>query len=298
MIQIPIRIIFRIHHAQYIFQHADIREKFCRYLADIEHKAQIGDSVRINIVFQNQCAAGHIMFFIYIFFRFFFNIFPFQQGNLLQCLFAVRFLLVLLQLFCLPDHLLQLFPAQRFLPFLQFLLQSRVLSGRHSFRRGENEYGFVSVVQQVCPNQILKITAFHFFLQCSKSFIGFHMEERFFIIIQPAVQGLQPKDQSLGITAEIGLPVFEFKIIQSCPQRLSVNALFRLFLQYALDDADKLFFLIFLRSLCHDGKIGLHHAVIISTVYLFPDSLPDQRLFQRSARRRTKGIIQYLKSDV
>ena len=75
MIQIPIRIIFRIHHAQYIFQHADIREKFCRYLADIEHKAQIGDSVRINIVFQNQCAAGHIMFFIYIFFRFFFNIF-------------------------------------------------------------------------------------------------------------------------------------------------------------------------------------------------------------------------------
>ena len=154
------------------------------------------------------------------------------------------------------------------------------------------------VVQQIFADQVFIISALRFLLQYPESFIGFHMQERFSVVIQPAVQRLQSKDQPLRIAAEIRFPVFEFKIIQPCPQRLPVNARLCLFFQYVFNHADKLFLLILFRSFCHDGKIRLHHPIVIGAVYFLPDPLPDQRLFQRSARRGAEGIVQYLKGDI
>ena len=131
------------------------------------------------------------------------------------------------------------------------------------------------VVQQIIPDKPFIISLIQFLFQSRKGILCLHMNQRLAVIIKPTVQRLQPKNQPFGIAAEIRFPIFKFKIVQPCCQSLPVNPFLCLFLQRSFYQTDKLFFLALFRPLRHNGKIGLHHAIVIVAIDFFANPLFD-----------------------
>ncbi len=91
------------------------------------------------------------------------------------------------------------------------------------------------------------------------------------VIIKPAVKCLQSIHQSCRIGAEIRFPIAEFKIVDSCPKSLHIQALLYKSLKSSLNHLYKGFLLILIGLLCNNGENRLLHSIIIGAHNILTD---------------------------
>ena len=134
------------------------------------------------------------------------------------------------------------------------------------------------IVQETGTDQLFKISLFCLFFQITEHIQHFQIDKRMFFVIQPAVKHHQAEHQPFRIRTEIRFTESKFIEIQAGAQRLFIKALFRNFGQLLPNRCKKLRELLLVGIFGHDGKVRLHDAVLITTVYVFADSLINKRL--------------------
>ena len=179
-----------------------------------------------------------------------------QHGNLFQIFLGGRLLLVLPQFPGSPHHGLDGLGRHGSLPLRQHVGQLFVLPLRLARLRRHQNHGLVGIVQQILPDQALKIALVHCLLQEVKGLLVLQMHERI-PVVQPAVHGPQAVHQPLGRGTVVRLPVTELVVIETGQQALPVDALVRQTPQRTLDRDQKLRLLLLVGVLGDHGKIGL-----------------------------------------
>ncbi len=133
-------------------------------------------------------------------------------------------------------------------------------------------------MQKFLPHKLFIIIRFNGFFQFPVSVVSLDMHEWLVVVIQPAVKHHQAEHQPFRIRTEIRFTESKFIEIQAGAQRLFIKALFRNFGQLLPNRCKKLRELLLVGIFGHDGKVRLHDAVLITTVYVFADSLINKRL--------------------
>ena len=82
----------------------------------------------------------------------------------------------------------------------------------------------MGILQQIFPDQSLKIAFAHLLLQEREIIQGFQMQEGAVVLIEPAVEGLQAVHQARGIISKICLPVAELEIVDTGTQGFFVQS--------------------------------------------------------------------------
>lgn len=87
-----------------------------------------------------------------------------------------------------------------------------------SLLRTDDHNRSVCIIQKISLYQFFKIPGFHLTLQELERRDRFHMDERFLIIIEPAVKELQSVHKTSRIISKISLTEAEFVVIDSGTQ--------------------------------------------------------------------------------
>ena len=154
------------------------------------------------------------------------------------------------------------------------------------------------VIQKISPDQLFKIPGFHLTLQELERRDRFHMDERFLLIIEPAVKKLQPVHKTSRIISEISLAEAEFMVIDSGAQRFSVDTVRGNILQCIFNDADKRFFLLYISVLRDHGEDRLIYTVVIGTHNVLSYPRIQERFLERRARSAQERVIQDLECQI
>ena len=226
------------------------------------------------------------------------NVFSLQNRYLCQILLGRLLFLILFQFLCRLNQSFNLFSGKAFFIGFEALCQFPVHTCRASLFRTDNYNGPVSIIQQIFPDQILKISGFHIFLQKFKNRDGLHVDKGLFFVIQPAVKQLKPVHQSPGIVAEIRLAEPEFMIVNSGSQSFPVHTLICDFLQGILNYTDKFILLLQLSILGYNRKNRLINSIVVGSQNILSDPRVQKGLFQRRAGSGQKGIIQNLERQI
>ena len=295
--QFPVLIIFCIDNAQHRLKNAHIPQHLLRHIRKIKHEIHIADPVGPGLV-EHSRHTGKCHLLVDDRRDLPGNIRPLQHGDLLNILRPVRLGLVVLQLFGLLHQ--ALFPgiAEAVLESLQLLLQLPVHPGRAALLRLHHDNGPVSVVQQVFPDQLLIVSCSHLTFQERKCIQGINVHKWLVFIVEPAVHHLQPIHKSLGIAAEVRLPVSELMIVDPRLQGFLVYTFVRRICQHLFDDADKFLFLLHVGIFGNNREDGLVNAVVVGSYNILPDACICQGFLQGCARRGQKRVVQDLECQI
>ena len=118
------------------------------------------------------------------------------------------------------------------------------------------------------------------------------------LVVEPAVEALDPVHQSLRIGAEIRFPRPELCHIDGCLHHIVVQAAVRQMLQGLLHHPQEIILPVRGGVPRVHGEIRLPDAVIVAAVRIFPDAGLDQRLVKRRSRDLQQHIAQSLESIV
>ena len=142
----------------------------------------------------------------------------------------------------------------------------------------------MGIIQQIFPDQFLKIPCLHLTFQELKCGDRLHMDKRFLLIVEPAVEQLEAVHQSPRIISEVRLPEAEFVIVNSCTERFLIHTVPGNLSERILDHTDKLFLLLHVRILRYHRENRLVHTIIIRTHDILSYACVKERFLKRSAR--------------
>ena len=152
------------------------------------------------------------------------------------------------------------------------------------------------IVQQIFTDQLLKIPLSGKRLQFLIDIQLFQITPWFVFAVQPAVEQIDPVDQTFREGTVIRLPETELKVIDPRLHSLLIDSVGCDFFQCASDDSEEFFLFLLPGIFRHDGEKRLKDPVLVSAIDILADPRVQKRLFHRSARRVQKDIFQDGKS--
>ena len=293
VIQLLIGILLRAHGSKENLEDSDIPEKLRRKTCHIKGKIQIIDAVCLCRMRKKRKLLPAKPFRRRLL-RLRLQIQPRKHRNAADRFFGIRRILPGPELLFLPSKLLQFLPGKgrgkgsKLLPLLLLHPLRKAL-----FRKQEHR-ARMRVVQKVSANQLFKISGMDFLLQLLQKTADIQIRPDGRLVVKPGIQKIQSVNQSLGIRAEIRLPVMEFEVIDSgknCPR---IHSVLRQILQRFADGTFELLLLLRLGIFCRDRVVRLIDAALIKRLHILPDALFAKSLLHRSAFCVAEHIIQHL----
>ena len=154
----------------------------------------------------------------------------------------------------------------------------------------------MGILQQKLPDQLLEPTGVHLLLHGHKQVAHFQIG-RGVAAVEPAFQGVEAKDQTLGIGAKVPLPQLELGIGHDGLQLFPVQALFSQFFQLGSNELLHSRQILFLDVLHIQHQPGLQHTVVDAHVHFLGQAGRQDRLAQRGLVAAAEHLGQDLGSD-